>query len=159
LACREGECRRRADVPLDDGEIAMSLVGIPLLIIPFAVYNMLAFLLSLDWTKQTASIQMVSGAPWALSYGEILIVVSIFILFFEMLKSTRLTTRTIVDHTLSTVLFIGMLIEFLLVQKAATGTFFLLLVISFVDVVGGFTISIRAAQREVTVERVEHAAA
>ena len=133
----------------------MSLVGIPLLIIPFAVYNMLAFLLSLDWTKQTGAIQMVSGAPWALTYGEILIVVSIFILFVEMLKSTRLTTRTIIDHTLSTVLFIGMLVEFLLVQKAATGTFFVLLVISFVDVVGGFTISIRAAQRDVNVERVE----
>jgi len=133
----------------------MSLVGIPLLIIPFAVYNMLAFLMSLDWTKQTGSIQMVSGAPWALSYGEILIVVSVFILFFEMLKSTRLTSRTIIDHMLSTVLFIGMLIEFLLVQKAATGTFFVLLVISFVDVVGGFTISIRAAQRDVNVAGVE----
>ena len=133
----------------------MSLVGIPLLIVPFAVYNMLAFLLSLDWTKQTGAIQMVSGAPWALTYGEILIVVSIFFLFVEMLKSTRLSNRTIVDHTLSTVLFIGMLIEFLLVQKAATGTFFLLLVISFVDVVGGFTISIRAAQRDVNVEGVE----
>ncbi len=133
----------------------MSLFGIPLLIIPFAVYNMLAFLLSLDWTKQTGAIQMVSGAPWSLSYGDILVAVSVLILFFEMLKSTRLTSRTIVDHTLSTILFIAMLIEFLLVQKAATGTFFVLLVISFVDVIGGFTISIRAAQRDVTVEGVE----
>jgi len=133
----------------------MSLVGFPLLIIPFAVYNMLAFLLSLEWTNKTGSIQMVSGAPWALTWGDILITVSILILFIEMLKATRLTNRTIIDHTLSTVLFIAMLIEFLLVQKAATGTFFLLLVISFVDVVGGFTISIRAAQRDVNVEGVE----
>ena len=137
----------------------MSVFGIPLLIIPFAIYNMLAFLLGVDWGKQTGSIQMVSGASWSVSYGEILIGASIIILFFEMLKATRLTTRTIIDHSLSTVLFIGMLIEFLLVQKAATGTFFLLLIISFVDVVGGFTISIRAAQREVTVEGVEKVAA
>ncbi|HEY4922730.1 MAG TPA: hypothetical protein VII40_21705 [Xanthobacteraceae bacterium] len=137
----------------------MSLFGIPLLIIPFAVYNMLAFLLGIDWSKQTGSIQMVSGAPWALSYGEIMIGASVIILFFELLKSTRLTTRTIIDHSLSTVLFIGMLIEFLLVQKAATGTFFLLLIISFVDVIGGFTIAIRSAQREVTVEGVEKVAA
>jgi hypothetical protein len=133
----------------------MSLVGIPLLIIPFAVYNMLAFLLSLDWMQQTGSIQMVSGAPWALSYGDVLIAVSVIFLFVEMLKATRLSNRTIIDHTLSTVLFIAMLIEFLLVQKAATGAFFVLLVISFVDVVGGFTISIRSAQREVTVEGIE----
>jgi hypothetical protein len=137
------------------GRIAMSLFGIPLLIIPFAVYNMLAFLLAIDWSKQTGSIQMVSGAQWSVSYGEILIGASILVLFFELLKATRLTTRTIVDHTLSTVLFIGMIIEFLLVQKCATGTFFLLLIISFVDVVGGFTISIRAAQRDVNIQGVE----
>jgi hypothetical protein len=137
----------------------MSVFGIPLLIIPFAIYNMLAFLLGVDWSKQTGSIQMVSGASWAVSYGEILIGASIIILFFEMLKATRLTTRTIIDHTLSTVLFIGMIIEFLLVQKCATGTFFLLLIISFVDVIGGFTIAIRSAQREVTVEGVEKVAA
>jgi len=133
----------------------MSLFGIPLLIIPFAVYNMLAFLLAIDWSKQTGSIQMVSGAQRSVSYGEILIGASILVLFFELLKATRLTTRTIVDHTLSTVLFIGMIIEFLLVQKCATGTFFLLLIISFVDVVGGFTISIRAAQRDVNIQGVE----
>ena len=137
----------------------MSVFGIPLLIIPFAIYNMLAFLLGVDWGKQTGSIQMVSGASWAVSYGEILIGASIIILFFEMLKSTRLSNRTIIDHTLSTVLFIGMIIEFLLVQKCATGTFFLLLIISFVDVVGGFTISIRAAQRDVNIQGVERVAA
>src|SRR5580704_18113728 len=113
----------------------MSLYGIPLLIIPFAIYNMLVFLLSFDWMNKTPALQMVSGASWSLTYGEVLIAISIIILFFEMLKSTRLTTRTIIDHTLSTVLFIGMIIEFLLVPKTATGTFFLLLVISFVDVV------------------------
>jgi hypothetical protein len=152
---RRGERCQLGDARLDDGETAMSIFGIPLLIVSFVVYNMLAFLLGLDWTKQTGSIQMVSGAPWSLSYGDILIAGSVIILFFEMLKSTRLTNRTIIDHTLSTILFIGMLIEFLLVQKAATGTFFVLLVISFVDVVGGFTISIRAAQRDVNVQGIE----
>jgi hypothetical protein len=151
------ECRRRGDAPPDDGEAAM--LGIPLLIIPFAVYNMLAFLLSLDWTTQTRSIQMVSGTSLALTYGEVLIVASIIFLYIEMLKATRVTSRTIVDHMLSTVLFIAILVEFLLVQKAATGTFFLLLVISFIDMIGGFTISIRSARREVTVEGVEKVAA
>ena len=137
----------------------MSLFGIPLLIIPFAIYNMLAFLLGIDWSKQTGAVPMVSGAPFSVSYGEILVGTSIIILFFELLKSTRLTTRSIVDHTLSTVLFIGMLIEFLLVQKCATGTFFLLLIISFVDVVGGFTIAIRAAQRDVNIQSIDKVSA
>jgi len=130
----------------------MFLIGFPLLIIPFAIYNMLAFLLGIDWAHKIATIHMVSEADWTLTWGELLLAIGIIILFFEMLKATRLSSRTIIDHGLSTVLFIGMIVEFLLVKQAATGTFFLLLVISFVDVVGGFTITIRTAQRDVSIE-------
>jgi len=134
----------------------MFLIGIPLLIIPFAIYNIVAFLLpGIGWTQDMARIHMISGAEWTFTPSDLLVGISVIILFFEMLKSTRLTTRSIIDHMLSMVVFIAMIVEFLLVQRAATGTFFLLLVISFVDVVGGFTIAIRTAQREVTVEGVE----
>ncbi len=136
----------------------MYLVGIPLLIIPFAIYNMIAFLLpGIGWSQEIVRIHMMSGADWTLTPGELLIALSIVVLFFEMLKATRMSTRTIVDHVLSTLLFIGMLIEFLLVKQAASGTFFLLLVISFIDVAGGFTITIRTAQRDVTVESADGA--
>src|SRR6266545_3353405 len=130
----------------------MYLLGFPLLVIPFAIYNMIAFLLpGVKWQVEFWKIRMVSGEEWSLTPGEILVTFSILILFLEMMKSTRLSTRTIIDHGLSTVLFIGMIVEFLLVKQAATGTFFLLLVISFVDVVGGFTITIRTAQRDISV--------
>jgi hypothetical protein len=132
------------------------MVAFPLLLIPFAIYNMVAFLLpSIGWSESMAKIHMMSGADWTFTPGELLVGASIVVLFFEMLKSTRLSTRTIIDHGLSTVIFIAMIVEFLLVQRAATGTFFLLLVISFVDVVGGFTITIRTAQRDVTIEGSE----
>ena len=55
-------------------------------------------------------------------------------LFGEVMKVARIGTRTVVDHALSLLLFLGMLVEFLLVKQAATATFFLLLVISFIDV-------------------------
>jgi hypothetical protein len=51
-----------------------------------------------------------------------------------------------------------MLVEFILVNQAGTSTFFLLLVISFVDVLGGFAVTLRSAQRDLTVEGVERAA-
>lgn len=134
----------------------MFLIGFPLLVIPLALYNMIAFLTpGLSWTQDIARFQMMSGGLWTLTPSDILIAISILILFVEMLKSTRMSTRTIVDHLLATVVFVGMLVEFLLVNQAATGTFFLLLVIGFVDVAGGFTITIRTAQRDVTVEGVE----
>lgn len=130
----------------------MFLVGVPLLIVPFVLYNMITFLTALGWTQEVARIHMLSGADFVLTPEDILIALSVLLLFGEMLKSTKMTTRTIVDHLLSTLLFIGMLVEFLLVAPAATATFFLLLVISFVDVVGGFTITIRTAQRDITVD-------
>jgi hypothetical protein len=41
------------------------------------------------------------------------------------------------------------------VKQAASATFFLLLVISFIDVIGGFAVTLRSAQRDLTVEGVE----
>ena len=135
----------------------MSLIGIPLLLISFAIYNIVAFLMpGLDWSAALTHVSMVSGAVWTLSAGDMLIVLAILLLFGEVMKATRVGIRTIVDHALSLVLFLGMLVEFLLVKQAATGTFFLLLVISFVDVLGGFAVTLRSAQRDLTVEGVEH---
>ena len=73
---------------------------------------------------------------------------SILLLILEMLKAARLSRRGVIDHLLSMVLFAGMVSEFLLVKQAATSTFLLLLVISFVDVMGGFAVGGRAAQRD-----------
>jgi hypothetical protein len=133
----------------------MFLVGFPLLILPFVLYNMVSFLTALGWAQEVAHIHMVSGADWVLTPADLLIGLSILLLFGEMLKATKLSSRTIVDHILSTLLFIGMVVEFLLVRQAATATFFLLLVISFVDVAGGFTITIRTAQRNISVDSVD----
>jgi hypothetical protein len=45
-----------------------------------------------------------------------------------------------------------MLVEFLLVPQAATSTFFLLMAIGLVDVLAGFIVGIRSAQRKVEFE-------
>jgi len=73
----------------------------------------------------------------------------------EILKSTRIGNRSIVDHMLSLVLLLAMLAEFIMVQRAATSTFFLLLAMSLVDVVAGFSITIRAAQRDIGIDAVD----
>ena len=131
----------------------MSLVGFPLLLIPFAVYNIIAFLMpGLGWTVPVTHVQMVSGVEWAMTPGDILIALSILMLFGEMMKSTRIGIRTVVDHTLSMLLFVAMVVEFVMVKQAATATFFLLLVISLVDVIGGFAVTLRSAQRDLTIE-------
>ncbi len=134
----------------------MFIIGVPLLIIPFAIYNIVVFLLpGLSWTEPLTRVHMMSGADWTMSAGDMLMTLAILLLFLEMLKSTRIGMRTIVDHTLSTIVFLAMVVEFILVRQAASPTFFLLLVVSFVDVIGGFAVTLRSAQRDLNVEGIE----
>ena len=134
----------------------MYLIGFPLLVIPFAIYNMIAFLTpGVNWTDAITTVNLTSGAVWSVTAEDMLVGLAIILLPLEILKATRIGVRSVVDHVLSMVVFVVMLIEFLLVRQAGTSTFFLLMMISVVDVLGGFIITLRTAQRDLTVERVE----
>ena len=130
----------------------MYLIAFPLLLIPFALYHMFAYLLNMDFHQRVFGVSLLSGASMDVSLGDILIMLAVLLLYVEILKSTRLSTKAIVDHVLSILLFVVMIVEFITVQRAATSTFLILTALSFIDVVGGFTITIRTAQRDVTFE-------
>jgi hypothetical protein len=135
----------------------MFILGVPLLIFSFALYNIFVFLMpGFSWTAERWHFRMLSEGEFSVTAGDVLIAVSILILLVEVIKSARMSQRTVIDHMLSMVLFVCMLVEFLVVKEVASTTFFLLLVISFVDVVGGFTVSIRAASRDVSFTGVEN---
>jgi hypothetical protein len=137
----------------------MYLIGFPLLIIPFAIYNMIAFLTpGLNWTDAITSVDLMSGATWSVTTEDFLVGLAIILLPLEILKAARIGTRSIIDHVLSMALFVVMLVEFLLVRQAGTSTFFLLMMISIVDVLGGFIVSLRTAQRDMSIERFDAAA-
>jgi hypothetical protein len=131
----------------------MFVLGFPLLLVPFAIYNMIAFLTpGVSWTTPVATIHMMSGQDWVLTWEDLLLAFAILLLAIEMLKSTRMGMRSIVDHVLAMALFIAMLVEFLLVRQAGTSTFFLLTMIALVDVLVGFIVSIRSSQRQVEIQ-------
>jgi hypothetical protein len=131
----------------------MYLLGFPLLLVPFAIYNIIAFLWTgVSWSDPVTTVNLVSGGQWIMSAGDILIAVALVFLFGEILKATRIGTRAVVDHALSLLLFLAMLVEFLLVAQAGTATFFLLMAISFVDVLAGFAVTLRTAQRDLSVD-------
>jgi hypothetical protein len=128
----------------------------PLLIIPFVLYNILAFTVfggqPGGWANQLFQVRMVSGTEWSLTWGDLMLVIGLICLFFEVLKSTNTGRTSILEHMLSTALFVVFLIEFILAGAAASSTFFLLMMMSIVDVVAGFSISITGAGRDVTME-------
>ncbi len=131
----------------------MFVLGFPLLLIPFAIYNMIAFLTpGVSWTATVTTVHMMSGQDWVLTWEDILIAFAIFLLWIEIIKSTRIGMRSVMDHILAMALFVAMLIEFLLVQRAGTSTFFLLTIIALVDVLAGFIVSMRSSTRQIEVE-------
>jgi hypothetical protein len=133
----------------------MFVLGFPLLLIPFVIYNIVAFIFRLPddiWTTQAATVHMMSGQDWVLTWEDLLLAFSIFLLWIEIIKSTRMGMRSIMDHILAMALFVTMLVEFLLVRQAGTSTFFLLMVIALVDVLAGFIVSIRSSQRRLEIE-------
>ena len=136
----------------------MYLIGFPLLIIPFAIYNMIAFLTpGMSWTGTVATIHLISGQAWTVTPEEIILAFSLLLLGVEVIKAARMGLRGIMDHILSMVLFVVMLVEFLLVARAGTSTFFLLMTMSFVDVLGGFIITARTAQRDIQIDKTDQA--
>ena len=125
----------------------------PLLLIPLIAYNFFAFLFMggqpEGWQNHLLTIPMVSGA-WSLTAGDLMLVLGLVCLFFEVLKSTNTGRSSVMEHMLSTVVFIIFLVEFLLVGACASSVFFILMMMAIFDVVAGFTVSITGAGRDVT---------
>ncbi len=134
----------------------MSIRALPLIIIAFIVYNVVAVLgggAGADeiFRKPLFSLPMLRGARWTFSWGDLIILLTLVLLFIELLKSTYTSTSSLVDHGLSMIVFILCLIEFLLVDRAATSVFFFIMVAGLIDVIAGYTIGIRVARRDLNI--------
>lgn len=132
------------------------LSGIPLMIVPLALFNLaLAGLVTTagadPWIREIAAFHMMSGGNWRISYGDLLILFSLVLLFFEIVKATRTSTVSVIDHVLSTFVFVIFLVEFLLVRQAGNSLFFILMMMALIDVLAGFSVSLRAASRDVSI--------
>ncbi len=144
----------------------------PLLTIPVIIYNLMAFLFSgnpeivegaVSAGSQKAaamvetlqapmiSLPMVSGANWTMTGGDLLILISLIFLFVEILKSTSTGTATIMNHAVSMILFIVCLVEFLLFPQFATSIFFVLTMMTLLDVLAGVVVTIVSARRDFAV--------
>ena len=126
------------------------LAAIPLTLIPLIIFNVVGFAFGGDpWGGQFFTIAMVSGALWTMTLADAMIVAAIVILFLEIVRAARPGPGTIYNHIVSTVVLVVYIVEFIVVGAAANSLFFILTVIALVDVVAGFTISIRTATRDI----------
>lgn len=90
-----------------------------------------------------------SEAIWAMTRGDVFLLTGLAMLFVEVIGATRSDQRTIVNHGLSMGVFVIALLAFVTSAPFATSTFFLLMVMTLIDVVAGFIITIRVARRDI----------
>ena len=133
------------------------LIAIPLLLIPVVLYNVVVLfgggeraLTNGDALLRdpVLSVTMASGAQWSIGAGDLILFVGLILLFFELVKSTSSQKAAIINHALSMILFIVVLIEFLLLPGFATSTFFLIGVMVLLDVLAGFIVTIISSRKD-----------
>ena len=130
----------------------MSIRALPLLVFAFVLYNAIVLLVGEDALgHQIFELRLLSGGLWKFTWGDLVLLVTLVLLFVEIVKSTTTTTSTLIDHGLSMVVFMAVGAEFLIVPQAATSVFFLILVATLIDVIGGYTIGIRVARRDLNI--------
>ena len=130
----------------------MSIRALPLLVFAFVLYNAIVLLVGEDaLRREIFELRLLSGGLWKFTWGDLVLLVTLVLLFVEIVKSTTTTTSTLIDHGLSMVVFMAVGAEFLIVPQAATSVFFLILVATLIDVIGGYTIGIRVARRDLNI--------
>src|ERR1700716_1441249 len=75
----------------------MYVIAFPLLLIPFALYNMIAFLLNMPFTDTMFSIPLMADRRLPVTTGDLLLVIAMLLIYVEVLKVTRVS-KTVMDH-------------------------------------------------------------
>lgn len=127
------------------------ILSLPWVVLSVIAYNAITFATDMKFDAILFEAGMLSGNVWVFTLGDLILAGTLILLFIEILKATRTGGNSLVDHALSTVVFIICLIEFLVVPEAATSLFFFITIVALIDVIAGFSVTIRAARRDFAV--------
>jgi hypothetical protein len=132
----------------------MSMVGFPLLLIPLAVYNIIAFLMrDVSFAAALFTVPLPSGTPWPVTLSDVLLTLGILLLLCEVIKGARPGAKYLTDHLLSLLVLCGAGAEFALLPQFGTSTFFLLTTLSLVDFLSGIALRARRGVAAATARR------
>jgi hypothetical protein len=128
---------------------------IPLLVFPLILYNFVVLTGiatqgdEARWMMDAIfTVNMFSGDAWGVSFADVFTGLSLLLLFVEIVKATRTDAMSIVNHGLSMLLAMTCIIEFITMKGFSNSVFFMLMLMTVLDVVAGFTITIVAAKRD-----------
>jgi hypothetical protein len=101
-------------------------------------------------TRPLFTLPLPSGVGMSITFGDVVLLLALLLSCVELLMSTRPTQGALLNHALSMGLFIVYGLLFLLIPACGTSVFFLLVVLTLIDVISGYSISIITARRDLT---------
>jgi hypothetical protein len=123
---------------------ASPMVGFPLLLIPLAIYNIIAFLMrDVSFAAPLFTLRLTSGTAWPVTLSDVLVALGILLLLCEVIKGARPGAKYLTDHLLSLVVFAGAAAEFVMLPPFGTSTYFLLALLALVDFLSGIALRTR----------------
>ncbi|BAC46214.1 blr0949 [Bradyrhizobium diazoefficiens USDA 110] len=121
-----------------DREGISPMVGFPLLLIPLAVYNIIAFLMpSVSFSDVLFKVPMITGETWPVTLADLMLALGIVLLLLEVVKGARPGSKFLMDHLLSLIVFGAAAAEFVMWPKFGNSTYFLLVLLAMADFLGG----------------------
>lgn len=89
-----------------------------------------------------------AGTDWPLTLSDLLITLSLVLLFLEMLKAPGTGNVVVFNNLLSTGVFIIAILLFVLHPLFATSTFFIIMLMTLLDTAAGWFITVIASRRD-----------
>lgn len=134
------------------------LQSFPLLAVSLIIYAALDFTVTPDATPwydvESVTLHLMSGDQWKISGGHLFIGLSLALLFIELLRATRNSGASIMNHALSVLVFIASILMFITVKGYGNSMFFLFTAMTFLDFMAGFIITTATTRRDITFGRV-----
>lgn len=125
----------------------------PLLLLPALLYAMIAIPagdgVAEIMKSQAFAMPLASTAQWVVTWGHLIVMFSVIILFVEILKSTTPSAAQMVDNGLAVGLFIVSFVLWLLVRPFGTTEFLIIVLMCLLDFLAGSVIMTRVSQRTV----------
>ena len=131
------------------------MIGFPLLLIPLAIYNIIALLMrDVSFSAALITVPLPSGTGWPVTLSDILLALGILLLLLEVVKGARPGAKYLTDHLLSLLVFCGAAAEFALLPLFGTSTYFLLTALALTDFLSGLALRARRGAHVTSVSAV-----
>lgn len=124
-----------------------ALAAVPLLGFVLALANVVGFMAN-GFDQVWFEIALPSDVTLALTAGYSLVLIGLVLLYLEIWKATRTGSASIIDHVLSLLVFVVALVEFIIAPRFGHQAFLAIVLMTLIDVIAGFTVTISGARRD-----------